>query len=212
MSMKLMARDIQLLRWINEAGLVTIEHIILWMQVSRTTAYLRAKKLATHGYLTHDHVFHGAQGIYRVSKVGAHISGSSLPPLSRIPLPTYRHDLCAIRLGLILSRRFGGQFVPERVLRHEAAENAFGKSGHMPDGILVKEEKQFAIEVELNKKSQRRREAIFKHYLQMMDVEEVWYFCGNAEIHRQMLPYVQQASFIKLFNLEEYIKEKGSLF
>ena len=81
----------------------------------------------------------------------------------------------------------------------------FGQSGHFSDGILIIDNKKIAIELELNKKSLKRREKIFNHYQKQFDLKEVWYFCGNKEIKNQLDPYTKRAEFIKTYFLNEIL-------
>ena len=208
---RLTQRDINLMRWINEVGFATNEHIALCFQFSQNAAYKRAARLIKAGYLLHDHVFHGVPGVYRLSQKGIYVSGSHLPRLHKIPIATYYHDLAAIKLGLTLVNQLGGKFTPERVLRYEEGQNRFGLSGHITDGLLAFDDKEIAIEIELNKKSKRRRDQIFKHYLYQVEFDEIWYFCGNAEIEKQMQPYLEKSGRFKLYRLDAALSGQFSL-
>lgn len=207
MGIRLTPRDLSLLQWINAAGFVTIDHIVRWLKVARPTAYIRTKKLAQHGYLIHERIFHGMPGIYRVSALGVQVCGSNLSVFRRVPLATYRHDLFVAHLSLILTKHYQGSFITERELRNSEEHKTFGQRSHLPDGVIVIDGKRMAIEVELNKKSRRRREKIFGHYLKNFDFDEVWYFCSNQEIIRQIKPFMEKASFFKVFLISEFLEE-----
>ena len=162
MNIQITTRDLELMRWINSFGFVTVNHVIKWMRATKPAAYRRLKKLTANDYLIHDRVFHGMPGIYRLSSKGVYVSGSSLPPLKKVPISTYNHDLKVIDLSLELIDRYKGKFIPERQLRHEEGVNKmFGQSGHFSDGILITDNKKIAIELELNKKSLKRRDKIY---------------------------------------------------
>ncbi len=204
--LRLTARDLALLYWINSVGFVTIEQIALRLKIAKPTAYIRAKKLVTHGYLLHERIFHGMAGIYRVTRLGVQVSGSALPPLNRVSLASYHHDILVTTLSLHLINRWGGKIIPERELRHGDGLDVFGKKGHTPDGIFLLKDHKMAIEVELSKKGKRRRNQIFHYYLKNFEYQEVWYFCGSSDIQRQMLPFLEKASFIKTYSIGDFLQ------
>jgi hypothetical protein len=199
MSIRLTQRDLQLIQWVNSIGFVTIHHIAQYLKIAKPTAYARIHKLTSHGYLIHEHIFHGAAGIYRVTQTGVQVSGSELPPLRKVSLATYRHDLQVIDLSFKLLQRYGGEFIPERQLRHDKGIYGFGSATHMPDGALQLGDKQIAIECELTKKSKRRIEKIIGHYMKTFDYSEVWYFCGSEEAKRQIGAIANSVAFIEVF-------------
>jgi len=193
MNLRLTDRDLALMRWINGLGFVTIDLIATYLNIAKPTAYGRIKKLVVRGYLLHERIFHGVSGIYRASAIGAKASNSPLPPLRHVRINSYHHDLKVAALSLCLCGRFGGQYIPERDLLQEKGLERIGQLGHVCDGILVVEDKRIAIEVELHKKGKRRREQIMQAYLKNFDYQEVWYFCGNAEVERQMTAFTKTA-------------------
>ena len=202
---RLTPRDITLLIWINHFGFVTIKHIATWLGVALPTAYGRTQKLVAQGYLFHERLFHGVSGIYRVSQTGVALSDSALPPLRRVSLATYRHDLMVVELSMALVAKYGGRFIPERVLRHEAGIPYIGQHGHVSDGDFILDDKRIAIEVELSVKSNHRIDLILKHYRSNFNYQEVWYFCGNKYVMNKMRKKTADYSFIKCFDLSDFI-------
>lgn len=205
---RLTPRDLNLLRWINSVGFVTINQIAQRLKISHPTAYVRAKKLVFHEYLLHERIFHGAAGIYRVTYEGVQVSGSPLPPLRKVSLGSYHHDLLVTSLSLSLLERFGGCYVPEREIRHGDGLDCFARKGHTPDSVFLLNGKKIAIEVELSKKAKRRRSEIFNYYLKNFDYQEVWYFCGDKEIEGQLKPFLEKANFVKTYQLQEFLNDK----
>ncbi len=163
-----------------------------------------------HRYLLHERIFHVVAGIYRVTHEGAQVSGSPLPALRKVSLASYHHDLLVTTLSLRLLDRFDGYYIPERELRHGDGLDRFGKTGHTPDSVLLLEAKKIAIEVELSKKSKRRRDEIFNYYLKNFDYREVWYFCGNREIENQLKPFLEKAPFIKTHQIQEFLSKESA--
>src|SRR5437016_3643959 len=100
MTMRLTERDLILLRWINSFGFVTMEIISRYLGISKSVTWRRLRKLKIGGYVLHERVFHGMSGSYRVTLLGAQVSGSELPPLRLLSPATYRHDLTVVTLSL----------------------------------------------------------------------------------------------------------------
>lgn len=197
--MRLTPRDLQLLAWMNSVGYVSIDHISTWMGVAKSTAYLRMKKMLDQEYVTHDRIFCGLPGVYRVSQLGVQACGSDLPSVRKVAIGSYHHDLAVTTLSLELSKIYQSDYVPERQIRHQEGVTGFGKTGHTPDSVLMLGEKKIAIELELNKKGKKRRDAIVGHYMKSFSYDEVWYFCGHKEIKKHMDDYQSQAPFLKTF-------------
>lgn len=198
-------RDINLLNWINAVGFVSIEQICLRLNVSPKTAYSRIKKLTDNGYLTHERIFWGLPGVYRTTKLGVQLCGSILPPLRKITLGSYHHDIAATKLSLLLANTHNCEYIPERMLRHQNGLNGIGVAGHTPDSVLLKDGKKIALELELNKKGARRRSKIMSHYMKDFSFDEVWYFCSTLEIKNQIQESASQLSFLKTFLVDDYL-------
>ncbi len=205
--MRLTKRDLKLMRFINRFGFVEIGHICAYLDTSPVTAYARLRKLIHFGYLQHDFVFHGCHGVYRVTRKGTTASGDTLPPLKRIAINQYHHDLKVVSLSLQLIKMHGGDFVTERQLRRDDGILPIGHKGHISDGVLLKDDKRIAIEVELNRKGKRRREKIFNQHVKNFDFDEIWYFCGDEAIYRQVEPYTEKGDLIKCLRLCDYLND-----
>ena len=124
MNLRLTTRDLQLFRWINAMGFVTIDHIARYWRVDPSTAHKRIKKLTDHHFLeqerlTCDHA------IYYVRRRGVQACHSPLPLLQHISLATYKHNLLIVSVSLQLTQHDGSEFVSERELRHQQGINAF---------------------------------------------------------------------------------------
>lgn len=202
MKMWLTERDMRLMDWINRIGFVTVEHVAKWLSVAVPTAYIRLKKLVSNGYLIHERIFHGVPGIYRLTLKGKYISSSSLPPLRRIRIGTYHHDLAVVDLSFVLLARYGGEFIYERDLRQDS-EYEIGKSGHISDGMLLCGDKKIFIEVELTCKGKQRLRKIFNHHMRQFGCE-TWYFCGSDAVERHIKAEMCDVDFIKIYSLSAF--------
>ena len=67
---------------------------------------------------------------------------TDLPPLIRIPLDNYKHDLTLIEVYLKLRQQYPeAQWISERSLKRDKYCNGVGKTRYLPDG------KEVAIEM-----------------------------------------------------------------
>lgn len=198
-------RDRELMKWVNSVGYATIEQIAQKLDISNWAVYKRTKKLVAHEYLLHRRLYHGLPGIFSVTEKGVEYSGSHLPPLRTVSKGTYDHDLMVTQLVLKLSKKFGGELITERELRYQKTQDGFGQFGHIADAEILLDNKKIAIELELNKKGNRRLQKIITDYMKNFDVNEVWYFCANNQIKRQVMEYQSTCSFLKVYDLSEYI-------
>ncbi len=211
-ALRLTVRDLRLLAWINAVGFVCIDHIAAWMKVAKSTAYVRMKKLVDQEYLIHERIFCGIPGVYRVTRHGVQVSGSELPPLRKVAVGSYHHDISVTELSLKLSKKYQTHYIPERELRHLDGLDSIGKTGHTPDSVLVLDDKKIAIELELNKKGRKRRDKIIAHYMKTFAYDEVWYFCSTNEVKNQINKYVEKAPFLKTFHVSEALGKQEMVY
>jgi len=187
MSIKLTDRDLKLFHWLNGFGFATVDQIAKHWDVSNVCVYRRMLGLSTAGYITHERIFHGKPGVYRVTAEGVKVAGGELSPLKKINLQSYHHDLDVLNLSfsLLEAHGQGSQFLPERWLRHEKGLRGVGQKGHIPDGVFATSDGQkYAIELEISLKGSRRRKKILDSYLKNFDYQEVWYFCSRETFQR----------------------------
>lgn len=202
--MLLTKRDMKLIEMISELGYVDLGFVKDLWGIAERTAYQRMRHLIEGNYVLREKVLFNSPGIYRVTPKGAEIEKNPLPALRKLSSVSYRHNILVARLSVKLIRQFGGRFISERRLRHEH-QNAKADT-HYSDGALELPDKVVAIEVELTSKSKRRLEKIIKQYQKNFAYQEVWYFYGKNEVKKKLEKVFQGASFIKLFDLREFIE------
>lgn len=209
-NIRLKPRDIDLMRWMNDVGFVTLGHIMAYLGIAKTTAFTRCRKLVLHGYLQTHRVFHQQAGVYSVTRQGCQACDSTLPPLHDINLSTYYHDLQVTSLLLALKSHYQCAIEPERFIRHRFSQQGAGWKGHIPDGVLLLPEegriKRVAIELELSAKSKQRRTKIFDFYVKSFDYDAVWYFCPTPAALKSLSPYLSRASHFKGVVLTDWVK------
>ena len=201
-------RDRELMRWINAVGFATIYFIAERLNIAVSTAYGLVKKLLINECLIYHRMYYGMPAVYYLSEKGAENSGSYLPPLRKISKGSYDHDLIVTQIVLRLSKKLDAEVITERELRYQKAQDGIiGQPGHISDGVLIIENKRIAIEVELHQKGSRRLKKIMSEYMKNFDLDEVWYFCGSSDVHRQISEYQSTCSFLRVFQLNDYPKE-----
>lgn len=196
-------RDRELMLWMNRIGFVTLEMIASKLNVALITAYKRMRKLISLGFLNYQRFYFGMPGVYTVSNIGAEFCGSFLPAMRGISKATYDHDLRVTELLLSLSKKHNAEFTTERELRYQKTQDGIGQLGHIHDAEIFIDEKKIAIEVELSTKGRRRLQTIMNEYMKNFNVHEVWYFCANLAIKKQIEEYQSSCSFLKVFDLDK---------
>lgn len=205
--MKLTSRDVTILQFINEFGFCEMPQINQRFDLRKPRNYQLINKLMRHGLLHHERIFYHRHGLFRLTQAGSRFT--SLPPLHRVSLANYHHDLTVLMLYLKLRTFYpNAAWITERKLKHDKYKLGVGQQGHLPDGILVfPDGKQVAIEVELSCKSKQRLETILKTYAAQFSLQEVWYFCRQS-----MLPRLQEAvkvmPFVKIYSLSEFLEKQ----
>lgn len=203
-------RDIALMRWINSMGFVTIDCIAEKLNIAKSTAYGRARKLVAHNYISHKRIVFDGPGIYTLTHKGVSCCGSDLPPLRNIAKGTYDHNLIVTRLSLKLQKQHGGDFISERELQYQKNKDGkIGKYGHVADGELVIKNKRILIEVELALKGKKRLKEIMTEHMKNFDIDEVWYFCGSKRVKQAIAEYQSTCSFLKVYDLKDYLPTRA---
>lgn len=207
--MKLTARDIDILQFINEFGFCEMPQINQRFGLRKPRNYQVINKLVRNKLLQHERIFFKRHGLFRLTTIGARFS--SLPPLHRIPLANYHHDLCVLNLFLKLKKCYpDATWISERKLKHDKYKLGVGQQGHLPDGLLVfPEGKQIAIEVELSCKSKQRLEGILKAYAKQFSIQEVWYFCKES-MHARLEEVSKEMAFVKIYSLKTFLEKPST--
>jgi len=201
---KLTERDIEILKFINDFGFCEMPQLDRRFDLKKPRNYQIINRLVEGGLIHHERVFYGRHGIYRLTNKGARLT--DLPPLSRIPLATYTHDITLIEVYLKLRKHHPeAQWISERQLTRDKHADGVGKRGHLSDGILVfPEGKQVAIEVELSLKSKYRLERILKGYGAQFSIKEVRYYCPE-NIAAYIGSLATKMPFIQVHSLREFL-------
>ncbi|OGT38344.1 MAG: hypothetical protein A3F11_05830 [Gammaproteobacteria bacterium RIFCSPHIGHO2_12_FULL_37_14] len=198
--MKLTERDIEILSFINDFGFCEIIQIEKKFGLHRPRSYQVMQRLSKEKLVIHERVFHGRNGIFYLSKMGA--SHFDLPAITNVPVAIYDHQLAIIDTYFRLIRLYPeAQWISERRLKRDRFAKGIGGLGHIADGLLVfPDDRQIAIEVELTMKGKLRLEKIFKAYASQFDIKEIWYFC-SPEVLPKIRKATEKRSYIKIHAL-----------
>ena len=158
------------------------------------------QRLMKENLVIHKRVFHGRNGIFYLSRLGA--SYTCLPIIPKIPVAIYDHQLAVIEIYFKLMQEYpDAKWISERHLKRERTDYGIGRVKHIPDGIMILPDDQLiAIEVELTMKSKRRIEPILWGYGGTLKIKEAWYFCA-PDVLARMRKAAGVRSFIKVFSL-----------
>lgn len=154
--------------------------------------------------MVEERIFHNRQPLCRLSKKGALYT--DLPPLLKVPLGIYHHDITVVDVALKTVKLHEEVFWrTERYLKRERRAD-FENKRHIPDGILIfPDGKQVAMEIELTLKDPRRLQEIFKKYALEFDLQEVWYFCSD-NVCETLKKVARDFPFIKVFSLSLFLE------
>ncbi|EKD71611.1 MAG: hypothetical protein ACD_46C00144G0001 [uncultured bacterium] len=198
--MQITERDVEILKFINEFGFCEIKQIEKQFCIKKSRGYQIMKRLVIANLVTHQMIFHGAHGIFYLTKEGAQYT--DLPQIKNIPKDNYEHQLAIIEIYFKLKEQYPeAEWIGERRIKREKYMKGLGKAGHIADAMLVfPDSTEIAIEVELTMKSKKRLTDIFKNYVSCFDIKEVWYFCA-PEIIGRVSKLAEKMPFIKIHSL-----------
>ncbi len=185
-------RDLFILRWIGEMYAVQLDHVrLLGALKSENNDVVRAGNLSDSavknlyrrwiraGWVEKQKLLVGQPQWLWLTRKGLHHVGLDYP--YREPSVTrlnHIHQVNAVRFYVAHKLGDAAQWVSERDINQ--ARKEAGKK-HLVDGAVIYKGTKIAVEVELNRKSQRRLASILRELKR--DYEAVWYFTAD-ECHR----------------------------
>ncbi len=197
--------EIEILRFINEFGFCEIEQIIKKFNIRKSSAYSYVQHLLIRELLVSARVIRYQPRAYYVTAKGVDLLKLDLPPIRRIPLSVYEHQVAVIEVYFLLTKMYPqASWVTERRLLRENFTSGKNKSEHLPDGALILlEGNSYAIEVERSSKTRERLKSILHGYGVQNTYKEAWYFCSKS-----VLPLVRDLAnnvpYIKVFDMSEF--------
>ncbi|MFU8797325.1 MAG: hypothetical protein ACNA7Y_01315, partial [Gammaproteobacteria bacterium] len=196
----------EVLKFINDFGFCEMPHLDARFGFKKPRNYQVMQRLIDAKLVKHERVFYGRHGIYRLSRAGSRYT--DLPPLARVPLGSYQHEVTLINVYLKLATLYpDATWLSERRLKRDKYFDGVGKRGHLSDGMLILPDgKSIAVEVELSLKGKNRLESILKGYGSEFSIKEVWYYCSDG-VAASMASMVTSMPFVKVHRLREFLHE-----
>jgi len=204
-SVRLTARDRELLAFLAEHRLAVAAHLQALLGISDSATQARLRALRAGGLVRTRRIFHAQPAAHQITAAGLRAIGSQLPP-PRVDLRCYQHDVDLAWLWLGVHRgTFGAlaQVLSERQMRSEDGRpehqgeshgvrlGGVGAHGrprlHYPDLMLVTPDGQrVALELELSGKGRFRRERILAGYGADARVDAVLYLVDDPAVARSI--------------------------
>jgi predicted transcriptional regulator len=202
--MQLTARDLDILRFINDFGFCEMPHINQRFGLKHPRNYQIMGRLIHSELVKCDAIFYRRHRMFRLTGKGAKYT--DLPALHRVALGNFKHNLSLIEVYLKLRALYSeATWISERALKHDKYFKGVGQHGHVSDGILLLNDRQVAIEVELTSKGKNRWEKILNAYSAELSINEVWYYATQA-VSQSLCALASKMPFIKVFDLNEFLR------
>ncbi|GHV48768.1 hypothetical protein FACS1894204_13160 [Synergistales bacterium] len=166
-------RDRQIIALINKFGFFTADRLSKIYAISQNRIYRRLKVLHDNKLLQYKRFLNAYPGVYWPTKDGKELSDSQLTPIHAPRIATFEHELRVIDVYISVKEKYGDsvQWITAReIISNRIAEARDAKEvlqvlkSKIPDAILIRENKKFAVEVELSVKSRQRLKKILTNY------------------------------------------------
>jgi hypothetical protein len=195
------SRDQAIVDFIGRHGVVTIDHVIEALGLTRTTAYRRTAACVEGRLLERFQFLNLEPSLLRATRRGLRYAGLALKP-ARVSFASIDHRLRSASTAQLLAQEFDpSQILSERQLIH--AERLEGKPLfsarlsksrlHRPDLAVQTDDQTIAAEVELSPKNPRRLEAIMRAWKEAAWVTEVRYYVQSGATRRGVERAIQRA-------------------
>lgn len=185
------ARDIELFRTLSRYGMLSTKQAgqIVFNSIASTTVLRRLRLLESGHYVKRVLGLPSQDILWALADRGAKLAEVELPK-RRWSKNTLDHDFKLVSLRLALEASgVSHNWTPEHLIR----SNVFKKNGFrsakeklIPDGLMGIEiggyRQSVAIEVELERKSIKRYEQIFRRYSGKPDLHAIWYLAPEKGI------------------------------
>ena len=205
--MKIVFRDLELMRWILEQKFMTREQIRkeFWRDESkksieeyRTLNELESAKLlrrSTESFYRCILYLVTGRGVSLLRSFGKDQGLSELPEVS---YSNYKHDVAVTDLRILFDQWGYKDWVSERVL------SKINDLRYLPDGMIHHRGRNIAIEYESTLKSTNRYRDIFLHYALERKVDTVLYIVASEKMIEKMSnqKFRNKIHFVTLQNLQ----------
>jgi len=208
---RIMPRDIQIMRWIHEQKFMTERQIrqVFWKGVSENSRedYKRLSELEKAGYLKRSKQNLYRYVLYMVSAKGIRqLKGSGheqgLGEIHDVDYSLYRHDMAVTDLRILFHVWGNTEWVCERVLSKR------NDLRHLPDAMIYHQGKYLAVEYESSRKSKRRYDEIFLDYQFDRQIQAILYVVDTKEMAERLCRVAALYGKIFFATLQELVEQK----
>lgn len=166
-------RDREIIGLINRFGFITADKLALIYGISENRMRRRLKVLVDYELLKHERLLSAYPGVYWPTRDGKELSGNPLTPIVKPRFATFEHELAVIDVYLEVKQKYGDsinwitarEIMSNRLAHARDAKEAFRLlKSKIPDALIMREGKKFAVEVELSLKGLPRLKKILADY------------------------------------------------
>lgn len=203
--MKLQDRDLDILKFINKFGYVSLNHIRDRFKFSQPRVYQILARLFKNDFIDKKRLIAEQSSIYWLKTRGADLIEANR--INKVSLQNLEHNLLVIDVYLeLLEKTPNLKIKSDRELRQG---KGFGYKGHIPDLEIQTEEnngrKNIAIEIEISRKDKRRLKGIISELEHKNKYLEVHYYCLGSSLNQvkevtQFKPIFKVFEFLSLRN------------
>lgn len=199
--MILQDRDLDILKFINKFGYVSLNHIRDRFKFSQPRVYQILARLFKNDFIDKKRLIAEQSSIYWLKTKGADLIGANR--INKVSLQNLEHNLLVIDVYLeLLEKKPDLEIKSDRELRQG---KGFGYKGHIPDLEIQTEEKNgrknIAIEVEISRKDKRRLKGIISELEHKNKYLEVHYYCLGSSLSQVK----EVTEFKPIFKVFEYL-------
>lgn len=214
-------RDREIIGLINRFGFITADRLSQVYRISESRIRRRLKILCDYGFLKHERILHAYPGAYWATREGKELSDSLLTPI-RIPrFATFEHELSVFDVFIDFKTRYEDSFTwitARELMSNQMAEARNTKEAFkllktkIPDALVLRGDKKFAIEVELSVKGLVRLKKILSDYntnLAKGVFDGVLYYTDKSNIEDRLENLIKQLSLAERFRILRIKKTKN---
>ncbi len=187
-------RDLDMLAWTGEQYGARLDHLMDLMDTSRPMVQRIVRRLA-------------ASELVRVERIVVAHPTWVIPTATGLAACGLNYEVWTPALATLLhtgaindvrlhiqAQRADSEWISERQLELEKAKEK-RRGRHVPDGVLILDGREVAVEVELSAKGFQRTETVLTYYSQLYDA--IMYYCA-PKAHRLLTQIKQTGRWPKL--------------
>jgi hypothetical protein len=213
MANRITERDKNIIALINRFGFMTADKLSKIYGITQSRIHRRLKILCDRNLLNHERILSAYPGAYWPTRNGKELSDSFLSPIHGPRLATFEHDLKVVDVYIDIKEKYKNsvdwltsrEILSNRISEAKDASEAFKVlKSKVPDAIVIRDGKKFAIEVELSAKSRQRLRKILSGYavsLAQGVLNGVLYYTTKQSIAERLERLITEANLTGQFRI-----------